>query len=418
MSTYVFARNGMGSYTDGTGMREDMLMQAFNIYNYQAGVVLSGDLLVTERAAGANMSVDVAPGRCFIANSSYVVNTANRTRFWGMLSDAVVNLPISTNTSGSTRYDLIIAKINTGSAANAYATNVGTIEVVQGTPGGGQPSTPNNSELLGVLEIPDGTTTQIVDADITDSRKYCGTQTLYKNAHHMVNSSGSVILKTYVDSNNNIIYGKAGSGIVKVVVPTNGNIQAAINLNTSLVELMPGSHVITSEISTPDRDITIQGSSFAATKIICTSNISRIFNIARTISYSLEIKNLQINTNNGVGTFDGVIFDFTTSGFFDSMNIENIEINCDVVYTNRRIIDTTGGGEYRNMNIDIRIKTGEFNTAINLEDVRNSYIKCISDTASTLQEIDLDSNSDRNIVIACQMTVNDLGIANQILATP
>lgn len=170
MSTYVFARNGMGNYTTGTGMREDMLMQAFNIMNYQAGVVLSGDLVVTQRAAGANMSVDVAKGRCFVLNSSYVANTANSTKYWGMLSDAVTNLAISTNTAGSTRYDLIIAKIDTVPSPNDYATNVGTIEVVQGVAGSGQPATPSNSLLLAVLEIPDGTTTQIVNADITDSR--------------------------------------------------------------------------------------------------------------------------------------------------------------------------------------------------------------------------------------------------------
>ena len=170
MSTYVFAKNGMGDYTTGTGMREDMLMQAFNILNHQAGIVLSGDLVVTQRVAGANMSVDVAKGRCFVLNSSYVANTANTTRFWGMLSDAITNLAISTNVSGSTRYDLIIAKIDTGAAANDYATNVGTIEVVDGTPGAGQPATPSNSLLLAVLEIPDGTTAQIVNADITDSR--------------------------------------------------------------------------------------------------------------------------------------------------------------------------------------------------------------------------------------------------------
>jgi len=170
MSTYVFARNGMGDYTTGTGMREDMLMQAFNIFLNQAGVVLSTDLAVTEKASGADMSVDVAPGRCFVLNSSYVVNTANTTRFWGMLSDAVTNLAISTNTSGSTRYDLIIAQIDSGAAANDYATNVGSIVVEEGIAGSGQPATPSNSLLLAVLEIPDGTTTQIVDADITDSR--------------------------------------------------------------------------------------------------------------------------------------------------------------------------------------------------------------------------------------------------------
>lgn len=220
------------------------------------------------------------------------------------------------------------------------------------------------------------------------------------------------------DGNYCFYQGGVSGTLKKIIVPTTGDIQAAINENVSLVQIMPGEHVITSEISIPNKNITIEGWGTAATKIVCTSNISRIFNIARTISHLVEIKNFSVVTTNGSGTFDGVIFDFTTSGFYDSMNIENIEIDCDVTHTNRRIIDTTGGGEYRAMNIDIRIKSGTFNTAINLNDVRASYIKCISDVFTSVQDINLDSNSDRNIVIACNMSVNDSGTANQLLYTP
>ena len=61
MALYPFSINGMGSYEDGSGMREDMHMQPFNIGNYQAGVVLSTDMLVGVTSP-ASMAVKVAAG--------------------------------------------------------------------------------------------------------------------------------------------------------------------------------------------------------------------------------------------------------------------------------------------------------------------------------------------------------------------
>lgn len=223
MAKYVFARNGMGNYETGAGMREDMLMQAFNIFNHQAGVVLNGDLVVTQRAAGANMSVDVAAGRCFILNSAYSVNTANSTKYWGLLSDAVTNLSITSNTSGSTRHDLIVANIDTGASANDYATNVGDIEVVIGTPGAGQPATPSNSLLLAVLEIPTGTTTQIVDADITDSRV---------RAH--LSLSDSII------SNNSFIKVLTAAGVEQNLIGLNSSDAVVINASGGIIRTAAG----------------------------------------------------------------------------------------------------------------------------------------------------------------------------------
>lgn len=223
MAKYVFARNGMGNYETGAGMREDMLMQAFNIFNHQAGVVLSGDMVVTERAAGANMSVDVAAGRCFILNSAYSVNTANSTKYWGLLSDAITNLSITSNTSGSTRYDLIVANIDTGASANDYATNVGDIEVVVGTPGAGQPATPSNSLLLAVLEIPTGTTTQIVDADITDSRV---------RAH--LSLSDSII------ANNSFIKVLTAAGVEQNLIGLNSSDAVVINASGGIIRTGAG----------------------------------------------------------------------------------------------------------------------------------------------------------------------------------
>lgn len=168
-STYVFARNGMGDYATGTGMREDMLMQVFNMFLFQAGVFASTDFAVTETGT-PSMAVTVAAGRCFVLNSSYAVNTANSTKFWGVLAEEF-ELAIGANVSGSTRYDIVVVKINTGAAANDYATNVATVEIVVGTPGSGVPATPSNCLKIAEVEVASGATS-ITDSEITDSRVF------------------------------------------------------------------------------------------------------------------------------------------------------------------------------------------------------------------------------------------------------
>lgn len=226
MATYVYIKNGMGNYLTGTGAREDMLMKPINIYANESGITVSSDLVVSQRAAGANMSVDVAKGQCFVDNASYVANTANLTRFWGVLNDTIINLPISTNTSGLTRYDIIIFKVDTTAAPNDYATNVATIEVVEGTAGAGVPATPNNALKLCEIEIPDGTTTQIVDADITDTRPLAylnlakaivpNNQRLY-----FYNSSDALSAFLQQDSSNNLIINNPDGHII--IQPPSGS---------------------------------------------------------------------------------------------------------------------------------------------------------------------------------------------------
>lgn len=74
-----------------------------------------GEMRVSQRAAGANMSVDVAPGQVFLQG--------HQGR-----SAGVTNLPIGANASGVTRYDRVIARSN-------RATNVTELDVKQGAGG-------------------------------------------------------------------------------------------------------------------------------------------------------------------------------------------------------------------------------------------------------------------------------------------
>jgi hypothetical protein len=223
MATYVFSKNGMGDYETGTGMREDMLMMPYTNYLYRAGIVESGDLAVSQRGAGANMSVDVAAGKCMVANTSYSANTANSTKYWGVLSEGITNLVINTNTSGSTRVDIVVVKIDTTAAPNDYATNVGSVIIVEGTPGGGTPATPSNSYKLATITIPTGTTTSITTAMIADNRARAyvdGSKILVPNNSYIqtTNSGGTDSNLIGLDSSNHLILGNNSDTSTQVYV--------------------------------------------------------------------------------------------------------------------------------------------------------------------------------------------------------
>lgn len=120
-----------------------------------SGVPISADLYVTPRAAGSNMSVDVANG--IVVVSDYVC--------W---SDAVTNLAIGAPPgSGSSRIDSIQARVtDVGDGTGAW-----TILVVAGTASASPspPSVPTLSVELARVTVASGTTS-IQAAQIVDRR--------------------------------------------------------------------------------------------------------------------------------------------------------------------------------------------------------------------------------------------------------
>lgn len=86
-------------------------------------------LTVTERASGgANMSVDVAVGTALVE-----ITKSGRTFKVFVANDAVVNVPIASNSSGSNRVDAIVVRVSVATEPNVLKNNVGTIERVAGT---------------------------------------------------------------------------------------------------------------------------------------------------------------------------------------------------------------------------------------------------------------------------------------------
>ena len=249
MGLYALIRNGMGDPDLGTGAEEDDLLYFSNHYLLQSGRIDSGDFLVSERAAGANMSVDVAKGRIFIDNSSYVVNTDGTTRFWAALNDAVVNKTISANVSGNPRIDIITVKMTTATAPDDEASNVISVEVVEGTPAGSPvaPATPSNSYKIAEIAVASGATS-IVDANITDTRDYAyinlnkGT-VAYNSGIHFLDSNGDPTNYLYVKTGDHPAYHIGIAAKSFLIEDSTGTNRFEVNTNTGYVAALDSYHL-------------------------------------------------------------------------------------------------------------------------------------------------------------------------------
>lgn len=128
----------------------------------------NGHCLVTENTPAA-LSVLIAPGIVYIPNADYDELDSDEPKFYEAIIDAEAELEIAENTSGSTRVDLVCVKIDKTITPDEHASNIATLIIVQGTPGAGAPTLPDNHAKLAEIEVADSAST-IVTADITDSR--------------------------------------------------------------------------------------------------------------------------------------------------------------------------------------------------------------------------------------------------------
>lgn len=129
-----------------------------------AGVIDTAALKVTQRAAGANMSVDVAVGRCIIAGvaGSYLCR-----------SDAVEHVTIAAApSSGNGRIDVVYAQVRDAQAQGSGSDQDWVIDVVAGTPASSPaaPALPARSIELARVTLTDATTT-VTNGIITDARR-------------------------------------------------------------------------------------------------------------------------------------------------------------------------------------------------------------------------------------------------------
>lgn len=131
------------------------------------------DFEVTESSPQA-MSVEVNSGVAYVE-----ITKGGRTWRVRVKNTAVETVVIGQNISGNNRIDALILRVSVTTTPDATATNVATLEVIQGTPAG-SPSAPTDGAIqtaigsdgfirLANIEVDNGVG-QIFDADIIDTR--------------------------------------------------------------------------------------------------------------------------------------------------------------------------------------------------------------------------------------------------------
>ena len=139
----------------------------------QEGVVGIGDLKVAQRAAGANMSVDIAPGFAFVQ-----IDTGTRNGVSHITSDALANVVVAASHASLPRIDQIILRYNDTSLPTG-AGNTPTPEVLAGTPTSGATldnrngaaALPNDCLRLADVLVP-AASSSVITGNIRDRRPW------------------------------------------------------------------------------------------------------------------------------------------------------------------------------------------------------------------------------------------------------
>lgn len=128
------------------------------------GVLASGDLAVTQRGAGANLSVDVAAGSAIVTGD----DQANQGNYL-VKNTAVVNLVIGAPPGANSRIDLIVAQVRDANVTGV--SNDWILSVIAGVAAGAPvaPAVPNTAIALAQVLVATGTAA-ITNAMITDRR--------------------------------------------------------------------------------------------------------------------------------------------------------------------------------------------------------------------------------------------------------
>jgi len=127
---------------------------------------VGGGLLVSQRGAGANFSVDVAGGLATILG----VNVTAQGKYM-VRNTATVNVVISAPPGSGTRIDLIYAQVR-DKQADGGSNYDWQIAVSNGTVGAGvPPATPNNAISLGNVSVTAGQAS-VLNSNITDTRPW------------------------------------------------------------------------------------------------------------------------------------------------------------------------------------------------------------------------------------------------------
>jgi hypothetical protein len=158
-----------------TRMRKLMFAHAL-----QEGVVAPGDFKTTQRAAGANMSVDIAAGDAWVQTD---IDSPDGLAH--VFSDAIANVAVTASNATNPRIDRLVLRYNDTGASTGSGGNLPTLEVLAGTATAGAQATNAASAnyLTGAAGIPSdalliadivvrAASTSVLSTDVVDRRKW------------------------------------------------------------------------------------------------------------------------------------------------------------------------------------------------------------------------------------------------------
>ena len=164
------------------------------------GVVGLTDLAVSQRGAGANMSVDVAAGDAYILGDA-----VTRQGMYHVRNDATVNVAVTAADATNPRIDRVVATIK-DDAHDASGLNICRIQTVDGTPTVGATLTnlsgaaaiPASSLHLANILVSASPDVTIVTGDISDQRVFVtkGCR-IYNSANINIGTSGTAQTLTF-----------------------------------------------------------------------------------------------------------------------------------------------------------------------------------------------------------------------------
>lgn len=149
---------------------EDMRRWMSAIHNDRPGFFGVNDFLVSERAGGVNLSVDVAGGRAMVEGTSAVYQG-----LYFVENRGVTNVPLGAADATNGRIDLLVIRVRDELYASGLAGSPWDIFAVQGTPAPAPavPALPANcSELarVTVLSLAARNPANITNAEVVDRR--------------------------------------------------------------------------------------------------------------------------------------------------------------------------------------------------------------------------------------------------------
>lgn len=124
------------------------------------------ELIVTQRAAGANLSVDVAPGQAIV----YGDDQSDQGAYLVEVTDAVTNVPWPAPPGSNSRIDLLVLQVNDPQAGGGAGYNAEPV-VVEGVAASSPvaPAVPDSAVELARVSVAAGQTS-ILAINITDRR--------------------------------------------------------------------------------------------------------------------------------------------------------------------------------------------------------------------------------------------------------